>query len=302
MPNLDVCGTIYPYPNVGDNPWGIPHIDWATAVSACLTTLNTQVNVSTMPNVFTSSGDMVYANPAVVPTRLPIGVIGRILTVSSAGLPAWEPPAAGSVSVPIGSVISWDDYNGVLTLDPNYRYCDGLVINAPGSPLDGLATRDLSGAYIVGYGTLGSGDIGSALYDVTPIGNSNNQVALNHTHTYAHTHPGPSHQHGGGTLSVSYGASDSNSLFLYDNGIGKEYISVSGLANPGVGFVNFLLKGPGWPAGLESLILTNFNGSTSSGGTGNTGAASPPGTSSSLSSTQSIQPRSQRFRMIIRVL
>ena len=64
MPNLDVCGIIYPYPNVGDRPWGLEHIDWATAVSNCVTanegaiqTLTTQVTTNTN-NITTLNADL----------------------------------------------------------------------------------------------------------------------------------------------------------------------------------------------------------------------------------------------------
>lgn len=307
MPNLDVCGTIYPYPNVGDNPWGVPHINWAAAVSQCLTTLNTQVNTTTMPNVFTASGDMVFANPAVVPTRLPIGFIGQVLTVGGSGLPTWQPPASGAVSLPIGSIVPWNDFNGVLTLDTNFRYCDGSVINAPGSPIDGLTTDDLSGAYIVGYGTLGAGDIGTAPYDTTPTGNPNHQIALNHTHTHSHTHTGPSHTHGDGTLKfkvaeAGYNGAGTGFLDMFTSGGTQVPIIFDVLgAAPGAGLVSYLrFDVNGDPT--SDFYTVSGTGSTASGGTGNTGGASTATTSSSLSSTQSIQPRSQRYRYIIRVL
>lgn len=308
MPNLNVCGTIYPYPNVGDNPWGVPHIDWATAVSNCLTTLNTQVQTNVMPNPFTTIGDMLYADPTITPVRLGIGAIGQVLTVAGSGLPSWQTPASGAVSVPIGSIISWNDFNGVLALDPNYRYCDGSVINAPGSPIDGLTTDDLSGAYIVGYGTLGAGDIGTAPYDITPVGNPNHQIAINHTHSHSHTHAGPSHTHGNGTLKfkvaeAGYNGGATGFLDMFtSNGTqvnildGTDFnLSLGG--SPVIISVFDVNNDP-----TSDFYTVNGSGQTSSGGTGNTGGASTATTSSSLSSTQSIQPRSQRYRFIIRVL
>lgn len=306
MPNLDVCGTIYPYPNVGDNPWGVPHIDWATAVSNCLTALNTQVQTQVLLNPFTNPGDLVFANPAVIPTRLPIGAAGTVLT-SSGGLPVWQPPASGSVNLPVGAIIAWSDFNGVLTLDPNFRYCDGAVINAPGSLIDGLTTDDLSGAYIVGYGTLGAGDIGTAPYDVTPVGNTNHQIALNHTHTHSHTHTGPSHTHGDGTLKFKIaeaGGTGGGTGFLDMFTSSGTQVTIIESATvsvlPGANVLQLRFDVNGDPT--SDFYTVSGSGSTASGGTGNTGGASTANTSSSLSSTQSIQPRSQRYRMIIRVL
>jgi hypothetical protein len=295
MPNLDVCGTIYPYPNVGDNPWGVPHIDWATAVSACLTTLNTQVNTTTMPNVFTTSGDMVYANPAVVPTRLGIGAIGQVLTVAGSGLPAWQAPAAGSVSAPIGSIIAWNDFNGLLALDANFRYCDGSVIVAVGSPIDGQTTDDLSGAYIVGYGTLGAGDIGTAPYDATPTGNANHQINLTHTHIISGTAID-------GLLATSNGltgtirtdqVSNSSSGFGTVDDI-KIIVDSSGATVNTLRFQTAAGVNNGEGQHRHEMPSLSHNHTVTGSGTTNTG--------SGLSSTQSIQPRSQRYRMIIRVL
>lgn len=293
MPNLDVCGTIYPYPNVGDNPWGVPHIDWATAVSNCLTTLNTQVQNDVIANVFTTVGDMLYANPSVTPVRLAIGAIGQVLTVDGAGLPSWQTPVTGAVSVPIGSVIPWNDFNGVLTLDANYRYCDGSVIVAPGSPIDGLTTDDLSGAYIVGYGTLGGGDIGTVPYDVTPVGNPNHQISIDHTHTHTHTHNLSSHTHTEGTFYARL-------MFATTGGNAIRYDQVTA---PGT-WNSDVEVGVSGPASIPTTtnLGVKVDGTSSGPSTNTSGAASTPTTSSALSSTQSIQPRSQRYRYIIRVL
>lgn len=293
MPNLDVCGTIYPYPNVGDNPWGVPHIDWATAVSNCLTTLNTQVQTNVIPNVFTTVGDMLYADPAITPTRLSIGAIGQVLTVAGSGLPSWQTPASGAVSIPIGSIIPWNDFNGVLTLDVNFRYCDGSIIVAPGSPVDGLTTDDLSGAYIVGYGTLGAGDIGTVPYDTTPVGNPNHQISINHTHSHSHTHSLSSHTHTEGTFYTR---------LIFDT-TGGNAIRYDEIVAPST-WNSDVECGVSGPASIPTTTNSGVKVDGTSGGpsTNTSGAASTSTTSSALSSTQSIQPRSQRYRYIIRVL
>lgn len=294
MPNLDVCGTIYPYPNVGDNPWGVPHINWATAVSNCLTTLNTQVNINTMSNVFTAVGDIVYADITITPTRLPIGANGQILTVVS-GQPSWQPSPSGSVSVPIGSVIAWNDFNGLLTLDANFRYCDGTVINAPGSPIDGQTTDDLSGAYIVGYGTLGSGDIGTAPYDSIPTGNPNHQIAINHTHTISGTAIDGLLSTANGLTSTIRTGQVSNSSSGFGSVVDpKIIVDNSGTAVNTLRFQTASGTNNGEGQHRHDMPSLSHSHNIIGSGSANSG--------SSLSSTQSIQPRSQRYRYIIRVL
>lgn len=307
MPNLDVCGTIYPYPNVGDNPWGVPHINWATAVSACLTALDNQVQTQTIPNVFTAVGDTVFADLTITPTRLPIGPNGQILTVVS-GLPAWQPAPVGA-TVPIGTYLQWDDFNGTLALDANYRYADGTVINAPGSPIDGQTTKDMSGRGATGYGTIGAGDIGTAPWTATPVGNANNQIALNHTHTHSHTHTGPSHTHGDGTLKfkiaeAGYAGGNTGFLDMFTSGgtqvrILETYNDIDYLdAGGNKVFVRFDVNGDP----TSDFFTVSGTGSTASGGTGNTGGASTSTTNSALSSTQSVQNDAQLLRWIVRVL
>lgn len=302
MPNFNVCGTIYPYPNIGDNPWGQPNIDWASAVSVCLTNLNTQVQTLVMPNVFTASGDIVYANPSVIPARLPIGPVGNILTVDTNNLPAWKASPIGS-TVPIGTYLQWDDFNGTLTLDPNYRYADGTVINAPGSPLDGKTTKDMSGRYAVGYGTVGGADVGSAPWSSTPVGNTNNQINLSHFHTNAHVHTTPNHSHAAGSLQflTSFWDQGAQHLVMYrTSGTGENVVQQTTYATPGAGAVKFMFNS--LSADRQYATFPGGSGNTGSNNGGNTGASSSPNTSTNLSTVQSIQPDSNTLRWIVRVL
>lgn len=92
---------------------------------------------------------------------------------------------------PIGSVFAWDDYNGALTFNTTYyEYCDGTAVSSASSPLFGLLKRDLSNRYIVGYGTEGGADIGTAAYDIAALGNVSHQVNIAHAHStdIAHGH------------------------------------------------------------------------------------------------------------------
>lgn len=66
-------------------------------------------------------------------------------------------------SVPVGSIIPHNDFNGTIAIDTDYwRYCDGSVLNYPASPLHGKTLDDMSNRFIVGFGTEGGGDIATA--------------------------------------------------------------------------------------------------------------------------------------------
>ena len=294
MPTFNVCGTLYPYPNVGDNPWGTIHINWASAVSSCLTSVNTAV-ASTFPNPMTTLGDMIYEDVTLTPVRLGIGAVGDVLTVDAANIPVWAAPAAVAGNVPIGSILPWCDFNGVLTLDANYRYMDGSVIVAATSPIDGLTTDDLSGAYIVGYGTLLAGDIGTAPYSTTPVGNADHQIAINHTHTM-----------GGAAIAALLNTSNGLTSTIRTEQVSDSSSGFGAVVDPKV-IVN--------SAGTTVTTLRFQTAAGTNNGEGQhrhdmpslshshtvTGSGSAA-SGSSLSATQSIQPRSQRYRYIIRVL
>lgn len=106
MPIFNVCGTNYQYPNVGDKPWGTIHIAWASAVSSCLTSLNTQVSgiaANQFLNPMTTNGDLI-TQASGLPARIGVGADGQVLTVV-AGAPAWSAVAGtGDVVGPAGAV------------------------------------------------------------------------------------------------------------------------------------------------------------------------------------------------------
>jgi hypothetical protein len=90
---------------------------------------------------------------------------------------------------PVGKIMYFDDLNGVNTVDTGiFAALNGQTISDAGSPYNGLALKDVSGRYIVGYGTDGGGDIASAAYAMTVVGNVGHSVNLSHTHTVAHNH------------------------------------------------------------------------------------------------------------------
>lgn len=176
--------------------------------------------------------------------------------------------------VPIGSIIPFYDFNGDLTFNSTYWvYCDGSSATIGGSS---RTTPDLSNRYLVGFGTEGGGDIDTASWATAVVGEADHEIDISHTHT------GPAHQH--------------ESLDGYDVGGGV-----------------FALAGPGGQQSLGNTTRSNFlrgvatmtwYSSTSVGVTGLqtllTSSSGTGATSSSLSATQSIQPRSIRVRYIMR--
>lgn len=297
MPILNVCGTNYQYPNSGDKPWGAIHIAWATAVSNCVTSVNTTVS-TIQSNLFNNpmlvDGDIIFQN-LTVPTRLPIGNDGDQLSVVG-GLPTWVAP--GTAVVPTGAILPFYDF-GTLTLPSGYVWCDGGVISAVGSPINGLTTPDLSGAYICGFGTLGLGDISTAAFTATPIGNANHQINLSHTHT------GPSHTH---TI-----PNQGSHIHTLDSGGWARVAAVGG--GSGDILMDVVSTGSSWTsdrrcdssdqaAGATISEGARLDGETASGGShdhgGATGSSGTGATSSSLSANTNIQPRTQQVRFIIK--
>ena len=124
------------------------------------------------------AGNLDLQLPSALPTET------CYLTMTSAGIVEASIPTASSV--PIGSIIPFYDFNGALTFDTDYwAYCNGQSKTIGGSS---RTLPDLSNRYLVGFGTEGGADIGSAVWSTTPVGNASHQVNLAHTHTIAHTH------------------------------------------------------------------------------------------------------------------
>jgi len=237
-----------------------------------------------------------------------------------------------AATIPIGSIIPHYDFNGTVSIGSSFRYCDGSVISATGSPITGLTLPDLSNRYLVGFGTEGGGDIDTAAWATTAVGNASHQVDLLHNHTVtshshivnahnhgmaSHTHTGPSHTHGPGSLQFATGAQSLGGgvyllgLYNVSGSLETVYDSTDFVAGAGAKAYR-PLSFPG--TGL--FYTANGTGVTAASGTGTTGTPSDnftsynnPGTSgeappttNSLSATQNIQPRSVRVRFIMRVL
>lgn len=216
--------------------------------------------------------------------------------------------ALTDATTPIGTIVAFYDFNGVATFDLTiWNYCDGAVINSPGSPIDGQTLPDLSGRYICGFGTDGGGDIGTAPFSATPVGNANSETDLTHTHTvdnHSHTVNNHSHTigldgvhaHGAltGVISNDDGFGGAEQAIVDDDGNVKldHHFAIDANIN------NF--------EGQHRHIIGNDGNHSHSGATGNTS----PGTSAvglvtndpspSLAAIN-IQPISIRVRFIMKV-
>lgn len=105
------------------------------------------------------------------------GAVGDGGPLSSSGIPttlAFVPP--------VGSIIAFYDFNAGLTFNTaNWAYCNGQTKTFPGIGVQTLP--DLSGRYLVGFGTDGGGNNGSATWGTSPVGNAGNNIDLSHTHS-----------------------------------------------------------------------------------------------------------------------
>lgn len=225
---------------------------------------------------------------------------------------------------PIGSIIPFYDYDFNLGFDADYwKYCDGSNHDfGPGVGIQQLP--DLSGRYLVGFGSDGGSNLDSALWNINPVGIPDHEIDLSHSHTVnAHSHTGPLHSHDEGTLRFEV-------MRIREEGRpqGTEALYAFEGNNGGIGELNlrYVLVPLGVPidedrlrqdyglpfAGNNTLafVRNTVNGAVfyTNNGRGHTGEAgndatsvSSPGTNSRLSNTQSIQPRSVRVRYLMRV-
>jgi hypothetical protein len=206
--------------------------------------------------------------------------------------------------VPIGTILPFYDFDETVEFDTDiFTYCNGAVVSDVNSPLDTLTLPDMSNRYLVGFGTENGGNIGTAAWSATPVGNASHQANLQHLHAQtAHAHPMP-HTH---TISHTHSLGAGHARLDYtDPGsdISWQRKGVSAWTQ------NFKLNSSwGGSISLSATAGVALGGTTDGASSDNTGAVSTANTSpsaavdtgSSLSTTQSIQPRSVSVRYIIR--
>lgn len=189
----------------------------------------------------------------------------------------YDTPADPVGSVPIGSIIPFYDFSAALTFDTNYWvYCDGQSATVGGVS---RTLPDLSGRYLVGFGTPnGGGDIDTATWATTAVGQTSHTSA-----SIAHTHTGPSHTH---LVGQHYDPGFGGLRFFKSTYGGGDYVTYNeaALCVAGAGLSSFNTT-------VTGSVSNGDDFTSAAGGTGNTG--------SSLT-TISIQPESIRVRFIMR--
>jgi hypothetical protein len=143
--------------------------------------------------------------------------------------------------VPVGSIIPWYDFDATISKPSNYVYCDGSAISDADSALNGETTPDLSGRYLVGFGTPdGGGDLDSASWATAAVGNtshlgdfdhehtSSHTHSITHTHELSHTHEIPLHSHAldsGGWAEIGWPSSAFDDLYFRYTTSGSAFTS-----------------------------------------------------------------------------
>jgi hypothetical protein len=207
-------------------------------------------------------------------------------TISNTGVVTVFGGGGAKSLVPIGSIIAHYDYGVVATIpDPAYWIiCAGTVIADGASPFNGKTLPDLSGRYLVGFGTDGGGNIGMGALPDPPaaVGNAGNTINIQHSHTVN------AHQHGPGNLAFE----------IFE----KAGSTIVGFDSAGVPlnlFGNNPAGGGGFDMPFYNGPANQFYYTLAGSGVGLTATASP-GTNNQLSATQSIQPRSIQCRYYMR--
>jgi hypothetical protein len=193
--------------------------------------------------------------------------------------------------VPVGTIIPFYDFNAAITFDTaHWKYCNGATVADADSPINGQVLPDLSGRYIVGFGTDGGADIGSAAWNATFTGNAAHQINIQHNHTVnSHNHT-IAHTHNEGNLAALIGAETGGTGRITLQRSSVTFTGTDRWATGGIGMDT---------SNTASDYSINVLGTTGGSSAANSGSAAP-GTNNQLSTTQSIQPSSIRVRYIIR--
>lgn len=264
----------------------------SSEVNADLDTIYNEFNGNiNQANLTTLTGTVAFNNPgapisidfsSTAPsTDIELLGAGSTWFIQKDGAASFSSIAGPGAGVPVGTILPWYDY-GILLLPSGFLYCDGTVIATVGSPIIGQTLPDLSDRYLVGFGTDGGGDIGTAPFVAPPVGNSNHEINIAHSHTVAaHTHTSVNHSHAAGLLTT-------------------DFITTGGARDftVGAGILDIITEGSADQAGNHTHNVSGITDFTMPGPTG----SSSPSTNSQLSTTQSIQPRSIRCRFIMRVI
>jgi len=199
---------------------------------------------------------------------------------------------------PLGSIIPFYDFDAALTFNSSYwAYCDGSSKTITG--VGAKTLPDLSNRYLVGFGTEGGGDIDSASWATTAVGNASHQVDIQHAHTMTgHTHTGPSHLHTTGDFTLLEADIPSHTH-------GTSIKVRNDIPNVTVTGATTAYEADAAYSGTYVTTATGGGTAHNHGNTGSSGTAATGSTTDTmnnqLSTTQSIQPRSIRVRYIMRI-
>ena len=305
-------------------------LDHSNTVNRTYTYPDASGNVPSLPTPATTetgSGAIVRANG---PTINNLTVTGTFVF-----------PSGAAGTVPIGTIVPFQDFGGLVTFDTAiWKYCDGTAIPgapSPTNPLGGQFTEDMSGRYLIGFGTVGGGNIGTDPWATPAVGNAGWTTNIQHSHTVNnHTHDLSNHAHNAGTYvaaSHTHGTSDLVAAIMvrpsdsYYTGVGpiidgifadmRSIVDAAYYWGPfnavdggpfncdNAGGFSANADGHQYTGGTAILGDTDFSGpltvaGASSGPSTNTSGGATPGTDNQLSTVQDIRPSSIRVRYIIR--
>ena len=234
--------------------------------------------------------------------------------------------------VPIGTILAHDNFGGLVSFDTNiFKFCDGTQIVDALSPLNGLFTRDMSGRYLVGFGSdtvAASMDTAGALGEVGQVGHLQ---AFAHLHSIdppvttssgastdtvsisdpGHQHYTTNHSHGLGSACALIGRSDLTQTLVWisratpsqNNVYSSNASAITGFETRGLNS-GTALDGTTDPSGTlyTNTLTTGISASHAHTHTVNIAAFNSAAASwGAGSDSRSIQPRSQQVRFIIRI-
>lgn len=201
------------------------------------------------------------------------------LTGSTFALGVYNSDTGGNV--PIGGIIPFYDFNGALTKPTNFSFCDGSSVTVTGIGVQTLP--DLSNRYLVGFGTEGGGDIDTAAWATSAVGNASHQVNLQHSHTVnSHTHDLANHTHTGGahTHSVDIASFTSGAGSAHSHTIGSHTHTTPDHTHDGTGLYALCTLNDSSGSDSDGLFMQTMAVSSWNSNRGDdVGGSNAPGTS-----------------------
>lgn len=166
MGTQNVLGVNYPYPDEGDKPWGVSHIDWATAVSDATNTLNAAIG--TIPgDIITIQADITQLEADVLALQT-----DKVETSSNSG--AGEPLALAKVGVDLPFKTITAGPNIVLTASATELNIDsvaagtGDVVGPASAVNENIAVFDGITGKLIKDGGITIADILALIVSATP--------------------------------------------------------------------------------------------------------------------------------------